>query len=607
MVIKKSHIALDLKVIFLLTAFITFFILISGAGEVEAKEFHFDFVEIDVYINDDGSFDLVEKRTYDFDGDFRWATYEVLIKDVDDITDLTIQEGDTVYSESATGADGTSQASKTSESVSVKWFFNASNERRTFTIKYHAKGGVGVYSDIAEFYWKLIGRGWDKKTDKVVANIHLPRGAKKNEIRAWGHGPLNGSVDIISGELVKFEVDNLPVNTFVEGRVAFPKFLVPGVLVVTGSERLPVILEEEEEWAAQANRKRWFQRIGNAFGLALPLMTIFAAFILWLNFGKEYRVDFQGEYYRELPQDYPPAITSYLWDFGSVDMEALTATLMDIARKGYISFSDSSNAISGKGRNNYTIEKNKSFEKVPETFESSLIDFFIGDIGDSNRVTMEEIKKFAKKKPTIFKHFLDKWKNAVKREAKAYALLETTGNRLMYLNMSTGIIVAVIGGILISQNIIAGVIAILLGVLQGIASPLFRRRSRAGALHYAQWKAFRRYLKHFSNINEAIPNAMVIWEHYLVYAVALGVAKEVISQLKIVVPKTEQRQYVGPVWMHSSHGHGGLDSLSDISGSFSSLSKSVSTSMSSGSSGGGFGGGFSGGGGGGGGGGGSAG
>lgn len=124
MVIKKSHIVLDLKVVILLTAFIAFFILIPSAGNAEAKEFHFDYVEIDVYINDDGSFDLVEKRTYDFDGDFRWATYEVFIEDVDDITDLIIQEGDTFYGESATEVNVTSQTSKTSESVLTKWFFN---------------------------------------------------------------------------------------------------------------------------------------------------------------------------------------------------------------------------------------------------------------------------------------------------------------------------------------------------------------------------------------------------------------------------------------------------------------------------------------------------
>lgn len=48
----------------------------------------------------------------------------------------------------------------------------------------------------------------------------------------------------------------------------------------------------------------------------------------------------------------------------------------------------------------------------------------------------------------------------------------------------------------------------------------------------ARWGAFRRFLRKFSSLPDAPAAAVVIWEKYLVYAVALGVAEEVEDQVR---------------------------------------------------------------------------
>ena len=48
------------------------------------------------------------------------------------------------------------------------------------------------------------------------------------------------------------------------------------------------------------------------------------------------------------------------------------------------------------------------------------------------------------------------------------------------------------------------------------------------------WNAFKNFLKDFSRLDKAEIPSIILWEHYLVYAVSLGVAKEVIKQLPIV-------------------------------------------------------------------------
>jgi uncharacterized membrane protein len=105
----------------------------------------------------------------------------------------------------------------------------------------------------------------------------------------------------------------------------------------------------------------------------------------------------------------------------------------------------------------------------------------------------------------------------------------------------------------------------------------------------------------FSAMKDAGPQLLRLWEHYLVYAMALGVADRLLNNLKLVA--TELHQPVPSArWFHSpsiDRGMTGmsvssLESLTRSFQNFQNLSRALSTSTGSG-------GGFSGGGGGGGG------
>ena len=81
---------------------------------------------------------------------------------------------------------------------------------------------------------------------------------------------------------------------------------------------------------------------------------------------------------------------------------------------------------------------------------------------------------------------------------------------------------------------LGGIVGVASGVLLLILSALMNRRSQRGATEMRMWQAFRKFLLDFSSLDEATIPSLAVWEHYLVYAVTLGVAKEVISQLPIV-------------------------------------------------------------------------
>jgi uncharacterized membrane protein YgcG len=121
-------------------------------------------------------------------------------------------------------------------------------------------------------------------------------------------------------------------------------------------------------------------------------------------------------------------------------------------------------------------------------------------------------------------------------------------------------------------------------------------------------EAFRTYLRDFSDLPNAPALAVVIWEHYLEWAVALGVADEVEKQVRALVPVEQLRSPIpgGPA------GLAGITAFNSVQAATPTIVMASMASASSGSTSGGFGssssssgfssgGGFSGGGGGGGG------
>ena len=100
--------------------------------------------------------------------------------------------------------------------------------------------------------------------------------------------------------------------------------------------------------------------------------------------------------------------------------------------------------------------------------------------------------------------------------------------------------------------------------------------------HKIKWKAFKKFLLHFSRMQDKDYGSIVLWEHYLVYAIGLGIADKVLKQLRDVYPEISMLDdtYSG-LYLHTS-------SFDSFSSSFNSTSTGAFTYSSSTGSGGGF-------------------
>jgi hypothetical protein len=121
--------------------------------------------------------------------------------------------------------------------------------------------------------------------------------------------------------------------------------------------------------------------------------------------------------------------------------------------------------------------------------------------------------------------------------------------------------------------------------LGSVLHPLLVRRTPKGALLHARWQAFRRYLTDFSRVEDSPPASLALWEQFLVYGIALGVAEQVLEAARLHAPPEiaqEGGSFYRPVYDGSLSGPDGF-LLSSLENDFSSAFSPPSSPSSSGS------------------------
>jgi uncharacterized membrane protein len=202
-----------------------------------------------------------------------------------------------------------------------------------------------------------------------------------------------------------------------------------------------------------------------------------------------------------------------------------------------------------------------------------------------------------------------RWLNLVKEEASQNDFLDTTSRKGKLLGILAGIAYFLLGIAIFLFMLTPAALALALqGILLIAFAARIKRRTAYGNEQQAMWQAFKNFLKDFSSLDKAQLPSIVIWEHYLVYAISLGIAKEVIRQLPLVFSENDLADTRLTFMYGASYGHFAAfastldDTIRTVEGTVISAANIANSTKSSASgSGGGFSGGSSGGGGGGGG------
>lgn len=595
--------------VLLLIAFCIFLLPSVYAGEA-----YVDSINIDAEIKTDGSMVVKETIVWDIVEDLNGVYRDILTYNeanpTNSASDIVVnsvvvngKEFSYSYNTLFNGANGKYNVNELGNGKQIKIFTPSSDEYKETVITYTLKNVVVEYNDTAELYWNFIGNGWEYGIDDVNIKIKLP--CDSEDLGVFAHGPLHGYSTITAKDEVLISVSNLRSGEEVDVRLLFDTSLVNTNKKVS-VDKLDSILEKEAKLAIEANRKRQIAKYAFFISITVVIIAVLIPIMVYFNAKKKaYKATFNGKYYRELPEDYGPAVMNKVLNgaMGSVSSYDMLATLLDLVRRKYIQIESIY----------------KSGKKKPTDYNLKLIKTDLEDLNDLEKHFIQELifvdtteialKELGKKNSKSMKakskavEAYKKWEELIKKEAENKDLIidtkgkNTKGILLCVLAIILCLAVAIFGFVgfyddIISVGMVSLMITFYSSIFIGFKITDLGLRTQKGVEHKAMWKAFKKFLQDFSKLDEHEYKSIVIWEHFLVYATALGISREVIKQLKIVFP-TEFEENSS---MFSTYITMGILSDSSTFSSFeSSFSSATATAFSAPSSSSGSGGGFSGG------------
>ena len=621
------------KKLLVILMFVLLFLLIGNKSDASSSDLKLNYLNFDAKIQENGDMRVTETwnikikdtntlyKTFETDSDRYLGIKDVSVKEITDGNSKEFTETSRLmyhvtkdYYYGLINNDG---------DFEIAWGVGLDDgeDARTYEISYTVEGAVGRYSDYDELYWQFVGDDFEIDAKKITGTITLPQSVEnKDDIRVWGHTKgLNGEIYATDNNKIEFTINNFKAGTYVEIRTLFPTTVLTGeVERVYEHPILDIALEDETIWAKEANRARNERMLFiGAFYIAVVVIGILLIIntikkIKVIKTRKEKKPSQEIIYFREVPRaDSSPAEAVYLEEETKTDINPnrigriFSATLLKFSLEKLIEIKDEKNE---KGKDEISIKLlNKEGILALENKDEKAIGKFLISAFESQEdgiLTVKELEKFIKKSPSMklmdlqedIKQgtrikLLDK-KLIDKEEQDKYA--KESGAQAMFIALfvlyicMAFAIVEGLGNLTILGCVIFTIIMFLNIVVRGIAISKLNIFTQEGIDEIEKWKGLKKYMQEFSLLDKREVPEIAIWEHFLVYATAFGIADKVLEQLKIVYPDIENTINI------NTYPYMYLMIHTDFSRSFS---NAISTSMSSAySSASGGGGGFSGGG-----------
>ena len=585
MISQKHNKILDMFYIMLIIIMF-FFTILSAYAERSFKITDYNAL---VEILENGDIRVREFFSYSFDGSFNGIIRSISTRGSDGFTYFKASE----YYPTEKELEVTQ--SEKDDMFTYRIYDKSNNENKIFLLEYQLKNTTTVYNDTAEFYWKFFDKTNTSPIGHVKIELEFSETVLPDDLKVFGHGASSGAVSIEDDGKVIYEVNGLSSGEMVEARILFPVNLIPESSKIIKENKFAEIMEEEISWANKTNRQNSINIFGFLLAPLLLLFNIFFAIRVYFKYDKELKPDVNFEYYRELPSNITPAVLSKLMSIQGVGSKDILATLMDLVRRKYLKVEE----IPSGRKKDYRFTLLESEAVDFKKHEAQLIHWLFYAIGDGKSVALKEIKDYAKTSMTqiSFQSNYKKWVKAVGEEFKKYHYFGQSKEsikvtfKVIFIEFAVIILLALLG-MLFGGQVFSFFPALFVTLFTGffviVYGAILKKKTRLGINEYTKWQAFKQFLLHFSNMKDYEIPSLVVWEHYLVYAISLGVAEKVISRLKVAL-KNQDLSFQNSTYLYAmTDRSGNLNSSMFKSFNKSFSSAFVSTSSSSSGGGGGF-------------------
>lgn len=441
-----------------------------------------------------------------------------------------------------------------------------------YALTYRTDRSIGYFEGHDELYWNVTGTDWGFPIDSASARVVLPESVPAADLAVEGYtGAFGSSARNYRGDV------STGVATIETTGMLNPR---EGLTVVVSWPKGVVFEPDAVDRAVYL--------LTDNLGLLLALAVLIAVtgflYFAWRRYGRDPEAGVVFAHY-EPPEGYSPGSMRYIRKMG-YDADTLTAAVVSLAVKGYLTINNDSD--------DYVLEQADSAEPLGPGEAALLRELF----ADGPSVLLDD------ENHELIGAARSAHKRALKRNYYNVYFKRNSQWLLPTFLGSLGAFIVLVVADLITPLVVG--VFVLNVVVQVTFLVLMSAPTRRGRLLMDKLEGFELYLRvaEQDDLNIAHPPELTpaLFERYLPFAIALGVANEWGEQFASVLSKMDraERAAYSPRWYHGDfHPHRLSSFVNDVGSGFSTAIASAATPP--GSSSGGGGGGFSGGGGGGGG------
>ncbi|HET9460932.1 MAG TPA: DUF2207 domain-containing protein [Gaiellaceae bacterium] len=538
-------------------------------GAAYADSFSLISADVAVDVQPDGSLGVSERLEVAFSGDFHFGYRDIPLRDGETLLLPSVAERGVAYAqgtntELAPGAPRTFGVVRRGDGIRIVWYFQARDQTRAFTISYTLQGVAVAYDDVVDVNLQVWGDQWAEPLGRLVGIETAPGSV----LKAWGKPVwVRGDVEL-TGRRATLRAVGVPAHQFVELRTLIPRAAFTstfGMKVVRGNALDRIVEEERADAEAYGQDREKIDRlkaqplliaVGGLALATIPALLVIAT--VYVLFGRERRTSYDREYEQEPPADTEPALVpTLLRQGGEAGSYEFTATLFDLIRRGV-----------------YKTEQTTTERSIWGGLRSETV----SDL-DLSAGTTQDLRPWERDVADVVDHVLDgsterlsRFRDRIEDERESMhprftsfkeAVGKEVGRRRWFWSIgAVPLIVAAVlfglaGGVLVflaqdgwrsvyprySDVLLVGAAICLLGnAALAVAATIFgrriwRRRAPMAQLEAERWEAFRRYLSDFPRLQEAPPATLALWERYLVYGIAFGIAERVLQGAQLHMPE----------------------------------------------------------------------
>ncbi|CAM3851139.1 DUF2207 domain-containing protein [Alkalicoccus chagannorensis] len=427
--------------------------------------------QIDVYLQEDGTAQVEESFTYEFEGDFNGV-----------IRDLIEPEGSTIFALEAS-EDGEPLDVEVEGDSEYRIQRPGEDEMFTVDITYTIEDAVVRYDDFGDFFHAFFDHSNETAYENLMIRVQPP--GDSSDVIIEGFDALEGAGSLEEDHMAVFDPGRVPSGENGDIRAAFDAELFPDAQR-TSDDSLEAVLEEEREEAAAAAAAAE-NRAGLMAGAAPFLIGFFALASLlpiWID-RRKYLPNKQRALAKSYEKGAPelqmslPATMFYVQP--AVTSELLTASLLDLVRQGYAEQEDADRfrLIRREGMNGH---------------EQMLTAMLFDDMGDGEtfRLTdMEECLKQEKQYHEFEKKKIDWYKEILQEKNEAALKIPRTGLRILCSAVGILAIAAAVPYFIFGLLLPAGLLT-LVGLAGITAAALHQPRTEKGWRLLGEWHDFKK-------------------------------------------------------------------------------------------------------------------